>query len=119
LAKQQAIVAPAEVVPPAAAAAGDAGPPPAVRVVRLQAGGVETSCVGVAPGGRKRRQQQMLRAAQAAQLATEGAEVDCERYCKTVSLQCGGEQTVSYGLGPGERKGDFARARFMRGPRPG
>lgn len=94
----------------AAAPARLAAGAPAARVVRLLAGGVEAACTGRAFGERKRRSANK----DGKPLGLEGLEP--EKYCKVVTLQCGGAQTISFGLGPGERKGDYARARLL--PRP-
>jgi hypothetical protein len=48
-----------------------------------------------------------------AAMATSASGLDPAVYCKTVVLECGGQQPTSFGLGPGERKGDYARSRML------
>lgn len=94
------------------------------KVVSLQAGGSQATSFGLAPGERKgekhvlaRGKARTLAESKAAAAASEADDLDLGVFSKVVSLQAGGTQAMSFGLAPGERKGDrlSARRRFFSG----
>jgi hypothetical protein len=70
-----------------------------VSVRRCDTQGSEASCDGTKPA--------------ALTGGVPGIQSTMGGYCRVITLQAGGQQGPSYGLGPGEAKGDRSRARQL------